>query len=649
MKQTDFTPMNDVRSGEEADRSSAATPPAKHNVSAFILPILLGVHAACLMWIAVVNSPGVDEPAHLVAGLSHWQFSRFDLYRVNPPLVRMIASAPILLTSAKQDWSHWSKLAPQSRDEFPVGKDFVTCNGPAAFWYLTVARWTCIPLCLLGMYLAYQWSTELYGVTAGILSATFYCGCPNMIAWGACITPDAGCASLGLLSAYAYRKWMRDPSWLNAVYAGLALGLAELSKMSWIILFAIWPTLWALHRVFHNSRNEPAPQPGRTTKELHQIALGSGISQTAFSKPLPAIQLVLILAMGLYVLNLGYGFRGTWTPLGKFQFVSQSLSGENHPDEGANRFSNTWAGVIPVPFPEDYVRGFDIQKYEFEQRRPSYLFGVLRDQGWWYYYACAFVLKTPVATIAIFLWSSMAMLLWKQFRSGWENELLLLLPPISLFALVSSQTGINEYLRYAIPVLPFVFIHTSRVATSIGRHRRTRIRIVAAACLFAATESAMVFPHQISFFNIAAGGPTGGSRYLLGANIDWCQDLFFLRRWLDSHPSSTPLHLAYVGDGDVDPKLAGIDAIPAPGFLTPDDSPTVRNADLSGPCPGWFAISIGQVKGYVDTRFSKPRFTYFQRLQPVASAGYSILIYHLTPEQAETLRRDLGFPPSRTE
>jgi hypothetical protein len=38
-------------------------------------------------------------------------------------------------------------------------------------------------------------------------------------------------------------------------------------------------------------------------------------------------------------------------------------------------------------------------------------------------------------------------------------------------------------------------------------------------------------------------------------------------------------------------------------------------------------------------------YTYFQRFQPVAKAGYSIFIYHITPEQAAAARHDLGLPP----
>src|SRR5947208_3636865 len=81
---------------------------------------LLGIHAAMLAWMAYRYSPTIDEPAHLVAGISHWKFGRFDLYRVNPPLVRLVASLPMLLVDPKTNWSGFTE-APYARPEFPLG------------------------------------------------------------------------------------------------------------------------------------------------------------------------------------------------------------------------------------------------------------------------------------------------------------------------------------------------------------------------------------------------------------------------------------------------------------------------------------------------------------------------------------------------
>jgi len=59
---------------------------------------------------AVNRFPVVDEIGHLPAGISHWRYERFDLYRVNPPLVRLIASFPAWISGdgARYDWNMYT-------------------------------------------------------------------------------------------------------------------------------------------------------------------------------------------------------------------------------------------------------------------------------------------------------------------------------------------------------------------------------------------------------------------------------------------------------------------------------------------------------------------------------------------------------------
>ena len=62
---------------------------------------LLTLHAGLLAWSATRHSPTLNEPGHLVAGISYWKFGRFELYRVNPPLVKLIAALPVMAAAAR--------------------------------------------------------------------------------------------------------------------------------------------------------------------------------------------------------------------------------------------------------------------------------------------------------------------------------------------------------------------------------------------------------------------------------------------------------------------------------------------------------------------------------------------------------------------
>ena len=59
------------------------------------LSLVIVIHIVMLGWEAAWNSPTIDEPAYLASGVSHWEFGRFDLCKVSPPLVRLVAAIPV--------------------------------------------------------------------------------------------------------------------------------------------------------------------------------------------------------------------------------------------------------------------------------------------------------------------------------------------------------------------------------------------------------------------------------------------------------------------------------------------------------------------------------------------------------------------------
>ncbi len=66
----------------------------------------------------------MNEPGHLVAGLSYWEFGRFEVYRVNPPLTRLLAALPVMVAGYEADWSAFYE-GPGARPEFALGADFI--------------------------------------------------------------------------------------------------------------------------------------------------------------------------------------------------------------------------------------------------------------------------------------------------------------------------------------------------------------------------------------------------------------------------------------------------------------------------------------------------------------------------------------------
>ena len=95
-----------------------------------VLASLILIHVGLLAWMAYRDSPTWDEVGHFAAGVSHWQSGVFCLYTVNPPLVRLVACAPVvLLMHPAVDLGPYAYLADsQIRSEFLHGPSFLLCG-----------------------------------------------------------------------------------------------------------------------------------------------------------------------------------------------------------------------------------------------------------------------------------------------------------------------------------------------------------------------------------------------------------------------------------------------------------------------------------------------------------------------------------------
>ncbi|MBA3314633.1 MAG: hypothetical protein H0T47_15270 [Planctomycetaceae bacterium] len=165
--------------------------------------ILLSIHAGLLAYAATRHSPTLNEPGHLVAGLSYWEFGRFEVYRVNPPLTRLVAALPVLAAGYEMDWSRFHD-GPGARPEFALGEDFVKANGERSIWLFTIARWACIPISVIGGIFSFLWGRELYGAAAGLVSLALWCTDPNILAHAELITPDAAATTFGVGAGYTF-------------------------------------------------------------------------------------------------------------------------------------------------------------------------------------------------------------------------------------------------------------------------------------------------------------------------------------------------------------------------------------------------------------------------------------------------------------
>src|SRR5947209_7505544 len=106
--------------------------------------LALGALAVLLGGSAWRNCPTHNEVAHLPAGLAIWERGRFDIYRVNPPLVRALAALPSFVGGARTDWSDGFE-GVGARPEWAIGRAFLRANAGRWRRDYALGRWAVIP------------------------------------------------------------------------------------------------------------------------------------------------------------------------------------------------------------------------------------------------------------------------------------------------------------------------------------------------------------------------------------------------------------------------------------------------------------------------------------------------------------------------
>lgn len=320
----------------------------------------------------------VDESAHIASGVCHWSSGDYRAYCVNPPLPRMLATFPIWVMGANVYLN--DSNAPGYRPEWNLAIQFFESNKERYLKYIQVSRVTNLLWEIPLIVVIFIWSGELFGSVGRFISLSLWCFEPTIIAFSGVVVPDIAATSAGLVSVYLFWRYLKSPKLSMAWACGLSVGLSLLTKNTMLIFYVF---ICCSHVI------------------LYICDLLGFYNGCRFKK----IHILCFFMIPIVIVCTGYSFKGVGKKLGEFKFVSNTLSGidniKNDVYSDGNIFIGTIFGGIPVLLPEDYVYGIDLQKFDFERGMPSYLNGVWKKSGWWYYYIAASFVKLS------FLWQIM--------------------------------------------------------------------------------------------------------------------------------------------------------------------------------------------------------------------------------------------------
>jgi hypothetical protein len=546
------------------------------------------------------ESATIDESHHLVTGYAALVLRDYRLDPEHPPFLPMYAALPLLSMSDVRLNTNTLLWTSGSGRVYEFCHEFMYVNNDADRLLYRARLMSVLLGVLLGI-LLFCWGRELFSFWTSTIVLGLYCLEPNILANFGLVTTDGGVTCFILGTAYFLWRTTRQLSPQNLTGLAVFFALAQVSKFSALILCPITLELLAI-RVFDES-TWPC-----TVGSLGDLTI---LSRRFFV----ALGVVLTLALTTYI-AIWATYRFQYAPAppgGGLDWISG--------DPTVRERVPTLAAVVDWVdqnhlLPNVYAQGFLIAEAK-TATRTAYLFGQFSNTGWWYYFPVAFLIKTPITLIVLFI-AGLALCAVNRSKL-WEDDIYVLLP-LAMYLGISMTMHINIGLRHILPIYPFVLLIGGKaVAAVLASRRKLLAMTLAALCLLQVGAVSAIHPYYLAFFNQFVGGPKNGYKYLADSNLDWGQDLKRLKKWMDAN-GVDKINLAYFGSAD--PAYYGIHCTHLRGSLV-----FTTNKIEEPFLPGLVAVSVNNLTGanLDGDQFYKPLLD----AKPVAVIGYSIRVYRV--------------------
>jgi len=427
--------------GEKREAEASAQGFLSRRAGVGFCVLLLALAALQMLSVIRRKSITVDEWVMIPAGYYHLTAGDYRAVSEHPPFAKVIAAAPLLLLDVQSP-----PIDARPHDyEYFLDKfwDFWHANDKRfdrlSFW----ARVPAIVVTILLGALVFVFARRHWGERAALFAVALFTLEPTVLAHGRVVQTDIPSALAFLLFSFAFYAYLKAPDARRAVYAGLAVGFAAVTKFSMIAL---------------------APVIAVALVALFALAPRRGLKRRAVAGHTVALAFAAVLAV-----NAAYFFHHSRPePLDDAlarSVVPARLSETMHAPIDAAYYA------LQVVFPADFVNGIGWQLGHAHNGHPAGLLGQYSRHGWWYYFPVAFALKTPLPVLLL----SLAGVAWAllRLRRGVEGRVLVLLLPLAFFTGLLMLSTINIGVRYYLPAYPFFFILAAERAAS-GAARSAR-------------------------------------------------------------------------------------------------------------------------------------------------------------------------------
>jgi len=562
---------------------------------------LLTVFACELFFSTRQESQVFDESAHLFAGFEYWKHADFGVNPEHPPLVKLVAAAPLLPLHLKEP--------PPVPVPFFKAQTFV---GATQFLYsadadslimrarIAVAVVFAIGLALLVLAAA----REMFGPETALLALVLLALEPVLLANGALVTTDMGLACLLFASVYAFYRYVKQPSATNLAICAVASGLTMVAKHSGALVLPTVAILAVSELAFERWR----PTSATVAASRHPILRQA--RQLCFA--------LLCIAVVSYVMIWAfYGFRYAARPAG-VQMLPPLAAYSAMLSSPAEKAIIGFCAQHHL-FPEAYLYGW-VDILQIPGMRATFVFGKIYSTGQWFFFPAMLLIKSTITLLVLLLLVPFAGL------GKYRRELLFLTIPPAFFLLVAIFSNLNLGVRHILPLYPFLIVVGAAAAWNLAARSRRAALGVAALVLLAAVSSLHAYPNYLAYSNEAFGGPSHTYRVVTDANADWGQSLKWVKRYLDDH---------HVSDCWFDYNVPFV----SPAYYKIGCKPLVSafnrwGMGASAPIPasinGTILISATEAVGLLWGPDELNPYEVFRKRRPDAMIGNVVLVYNGT-------------------
>ena len=485
---------------------------------ALVAGILL-LMAALAGGAALRESVTYDEIAHIGAGVSYWQKLDMRMNVEHPPLGKLLAGLPLVIGGVRVDyhspaWTFGQEgLFPAFISQWSFGHLLLfRWNDPT-----TTMAWGRLPMLLLMVALGaliYYYGNRLGGEWGGLLAVTLYASMPAFLTFGPLVLTDVPVTFFVLLTMWTFAALWESDGEKRRVWAfSLALAAALLTKFSaWILLFAFLALRISL-RARPLDGFPAGRDPGRAWRRRQWRATLRGI-----------------LWAGLIVYGV-YFVLSVNQPTDSLEFL------------GGNPASLVLRRLLMPPW--IYLRGLGL--FAMMSVRPTFLLGHAYSHGVWYYFPVVFLLKTPVAALAVFLLAIPAGLLARRIRPGktaiipadrriYWRATWVFLTVFTAFCLISQTTISIRHFTIPMALLTLAVAPLPRALAGLResgfRAARPLGWLTATLAVASLATTARAYPYFMPFLNsLSLGRP--GYALVNDSNLDWNQSLPDARRFAE--------------------------------------------------------------------------------------------------------------------